>query len=123
MRRFLWHFLDLCRPDYWCKKRNLFVVVVGTIGAIGAALTLAFLLKHLWCSPAGTKIPEWTRTAFVLWTTLPPIWMWAEYWLMWRHDKCSEQTGALEKFKYGQDVGVKVWLAFATLLGALLFKG
>ncbi|MCY2987513.1 MAG: hypothetical protein NTY19_06575 [Planctomycetota bacterium] len=107
--------LKILSPGYKLPWKNRLVICVGTIGALSAIATtvLLYLVEEEGWPSTHLRWP------FVLWTVLPPVWLWAEYWLLWRHDGCTIETDALNKFKYGQDVGVKVWLAFATLLGSL----
>lgn len=106
-------------PDYeslWKKWLIVGLAGLGSLALLGTCGVLAFS-----SDPKKTH-PDFIRFAFLGWTILPPLWMWAEYWFLWRHDSCATRTGELDRFKYAQEVGVKVWLAMAAILGLVLYK-
>lgn len=77
-------------------------------------------------------IPSWAEWAkqynrlpakicLLITAILPPLWLWIEFCFIWRNaDKDKRPT--LEDFKYGQEVGRNIWLAFVGLTLALYFK-
>ena len=105
-------------PNYTKGWRNWIVVAVGVLGAAGACYTVYLMFD----SPIEAEKPVWARNALIYWTVLPPLWFWAEYWLLWRSDVRSHADGALERLKYAQELGRNVWLAFVALLAAFYFK-
>jgi hypothetical protein len=57
-----------------------------------------------------------------LWIILPPIWFWYEYFFMpWDETGRGSQSENLERFKYGQDISSKIWIAVSTALLMLYF--
>jgi hypothetical protein len=110
--------MNLLLPDYTKPWKNCVIFLVGLIATLGGLWTL----WKIHTTPAGTSRPEWAKTALILWTILPPLWFWGEYWLLWRHDACALLPQALEKFKHAQELGRNVWIAFVALLAAFYFK-
>lgn len=52
---------------------------------------------------------------------LPPVWFWLEYCFIWLHAPDDERP-SFEHFKYGQELGRNIWLAYMSVLLALYFK-
>lgn len=51
-----------------------------------------------------------------IWGILPPIWFWLEYFFI-LHKHGTDQD--FERFKYGQQLSIAVWVVVTTLLVAL----
>lgn len=61
----------------------------------------------------------------IFWIVAPPVWFWIEYfyvnwsnYLSWKGKSDAEK---FERFKYGQDISSKIWLAVSTSLLMLYF--
>jgi len=74
-------------------------------------------------------VPSWAvqrnslpaKICLLITAILPPLWLWIEFCFIWRSAPENERP-TLDDFKYGQDVGRNIWLAFVGLIIALYFK-
>ena len=60
-----------------------------------------------------------SRVVLAAWIVLPPVWFWAEYFLVYRSGHYPGES--LDEFKYGQDQAARIWLALITALLGLYF--
>lgn len=105
-------------PNYEEHWKNWVIFAIGLIAAVAGGITVWAMYR----TPADAKRPEWAKSALIWWTILPPLWFWAEYWLLCRSDPCASKVGELDRFKHAQELGRNVWLAFVALLAAFFFK-
>lgn len=77
---------------------------------------------------------KWQRRVtgifLLLWTVLPPIWFWIDYFVLWKHETLPGEkhpreaheaaTLRFEQFKHGQELSRNIWLAIVALLAAYL---
>jgi hypothetical protein len=103
-------------PNYSDDWKNRLVVGVGAAASVLGLITLVLMFTGL-----HEKWPDWPKYALAFWVVVPPLCFWAEYWLLWRHEP-HEDPKELERFKYAQELGRNVWLAFVILLGAFYFS-
>jgi hypothetical protein len=57
----------------------------------------------------------------VFWIAIPPAWFWLDYFGLYQYDPVGIGKLDLERFKYGQDVASKIWIALVTALTILYF--
>ncbi|MEM1178347.1 MAG: hypothetical protein AAGM22_08390 [Acidobacteriota bacterium] len=101
-----------------CPRREIYEPeirpVVWTAGV--TAILLLALTACLAISAIGDRQIDPLLGAIGVWTIVPPVWFWGEYFFLYRkHGK----PGTLDLFKYGQQVSGAVWLAVLALLTIL----
>jgi hypothetical protein len=99
------------------------VFVISVVAVIGSF----WLGVHAWndrfpdarlqvCKPLSSWV-KWKIGVLLGWTVIPPCWFWIEYFGIYTEKK----PGDFDRFKYGQDISSKVWLAVSTALLILYF--
>jgi hypothetical protein len=113
----------LILPDYDKAWKNRLVFAVWATAAVAGAITVINMFGIVIFGIVNPPIEQkkWAGKMLMLWVLLPPIWFWAEYWLLFRHDKNCQSPGKLEQFKFAVELSKNVWLALVVLLGALYF--
>jgi hypothetical protein len=107
------------RTQYSNPDHDFIVMIVGILFTLLGVFTIIYIL---FIAPDAVK-PLGAKYLLIAWVFLPPLAFWAEYWLVWRFDPCCEEKDSLERFKYAQELGKNVWLAFVILLAAFYFGG
>jgi hypothetical protein len=101
--------------------------VFGSIS--GAALVASLWIGYRgWDQPIATgsrwpNIKILQAIIIVLWTLLPPLYFWAEFYFYYkpRLTDPSKKPDDFDLFKYGQEVSSKIWLAVISALLAIYF--
>jgi hypothetical protein len=106
------------------KKRRWTGGTISTL-ALGYSLYVAYQGWGVRVPPTGpwpyVKVKQ--LVFIVLWTLLPPIWFWFEYFFDYlrKWEPGHEPPPDFDVFKYGQDVSLRVWLAASSVLLVLYF--
>jgi hypothetical protein len=112
-------------PRYSHAWMNWLIFFFGLTAALAGCWTVFKIVD----TPRSDRQPEWAKRALILWTILPPLWFWGEYWLFWRNGPIPKfhpeltANEALERFEHAQELGRNVWIAFVALLAAFYFEG
>jgi hypothetical protein len=112
----------VAKPDsiYPPKSKVRWLVRLG--GCASAAALVCTILLALRAWRLGEV--EVIYSLAVLWTVLPPIWFWFEFFFLYQ---TSGEKDGFEAFKYGQQVSIAIWAAVTLSLVAIAtsehFKG
>lgn len=63
---------------------------------------------------------KWKVALLLFWVVIPPSWFWLQFYALYRYDDPKKRE-YWEKFKYGQDIASKIWLALVSALTILYF--
>lgn len=99
--------------------------VCGWIGTIFALITLVVLLANAPPVPSANNHLKLVALPFlVIWTVVPPIYFWFDYFVLWHIESRNKTTtfSTLEEFKHGQELSRNLWLAIVVLLAGLYYK-
>jgi hypothetical protein len=101
------------------RKWIVWIFSVGLVISLG----LVFVAPAETLKLDGWTIPKMMKAAvLVVWLLAPPIWFWVEYFFVdWKSAVEGSGSEQLERFKYGQDISSKIWLAVSTVLLMLYF--
>ena len=84
--------------------------------SVAAIVTGFYVLKRFWKkSQEGQPIEPWDKYCILLWTFVPPLWFFLQYYVVKWADTTSIE---LVDIKEGQELAGKFW---AAILAAMLF--
>jgi hypothetical protein len=114
--------VEIYPPDY--PRRASFAFAAGFVAAVYALLTTVFGFRTFGYNSIqgllGTSLGYWRALFLAVWIVFPPIWFFIEYSSVLPGIAATSSL-SFDRFKYGQDLSCKVWLAIVTLLFGLYF--
>ena len=100
--------------DHTKKKIRGWNIFIDAVGLLLIILSMIPPLAQWW----DHTIP---KTSLALIAVGPPIWLWYEYFWIWR-DAPPEARPELTEYKYGHDVSRNIWIGLAAAIVAIYFK-
>ena len=107
-------------PSYYDPWYSIAVVC----GCYAAALSILYGFEGFGTNRQRENPHAVRIKAMILgfWVIGPPVWFAIDYFLVFNHKWAQTEHGdVFERFKYGQDVASKVWVALVTLFTGLYF--
>lgn len=104
------------------REYDAWYAVLATCACLIAVLSIIYGFQNFRLSERVA--PSEIRTKAILlafWVIVPPVWFTVDYFIFFNHSRLSAGTDVFERFKYGQDLASKTWLALVTLLTGLYF--
>jgi hypothetical protein len=90
-------------------------IIRGWGGLVGFLVFLGILGFTVYCRSSG-NYPIADAVVIGLWAVVPPAWFWVEYFVVAPY---QQELPDVERFKYGQDLSAKFWIAAGLLLAAI----
>lgn len=87
-------------------------------------LSVIYGIRHYHTVDKQRKVGsvDWNKAMMLgFWVIVPPLWFVCEYFIVLNHAHIVVDKDGFERFKYGQEVASKMWVAIVTLLGGLYF--
>ena len=106
---------------------------IDIVGLFSLALSIGSLLFGAWkinapsfvsTSTTGTHVltcvGKWKVGLLLFWALIPPAWFWLQFFALYLYDDPKKRE-YWDRFKYGQDIASKIWLALVSALTILYF--
>jgi hypothetical protein len=105
----------------WKPRNQEIITTVTSVLFLFGVIIILIMAIPSWADWANkyNRLPA--KICLLIAATFPPLWLWIEFCFIWRTAPEDERP-TLEDFKYGQEVGRNIWLAFVGLIIALYFK-
>ena len=107
---------DKAKTKYKHQRRN-----AGVAASIFLVVSLALTPPgwNIKMESGGVKILQ--AVILAVWTLVPPMWFWWEYFFLFPKAFPNADSDERDRFKYGQDLSAKIWLAVVSVLLILYF--